>query len=803
MTRISRYLLREIWGPLALGFSVYTFILLVRVLFLSAEMIIRRGVPAPVVGELLLWNLPNIVVLTLPMSLLFGILTAVGRLASDSELIAIRASGLSLLKLYRPILVLSILFTLLNVGLMSYVLPWGNARLQQLRLEMMSQGVSRTVEPRIFYEDWQDKVLYVFDIDPATERWRGVFLAQSLPTSSEQEVIVADWGEVRVDAAGERVMLILGNAEDHKLDPLRPERYQRQRFADARQELDDAFTSRERAKISASKGVRELTLPELAAKAEDPSTSAEVRNLARVEMHKKFSIPFAAVVFGLFALPLGFNNRRGGKASGFALSIGVILVYYVLLNNGEEAARFGRFSPWVAMWLPNLMLGGIGFYLLIRRDQDRSLLFSPVDRWLRRDLWGALTGALGRIRRARRERQRAAASRAGGGSGGGLVKVLISRPRLTFPSVMDRYTLRAFGSVLLTVLVSIVAIYIIADLTQLIDEILKNHVSQDVVGQYYLYTSFQVFYDLAPIVVLVTTLITFSLLSRTNEVTAAKALGMSLYRLSLPVVVAAVLISAFSTYLESVVLPVTNQRAQKLEDKIRANPVPQTYSRPDRWLFGKGGFIYNFLTYDQATETLQRLQVFELDENHRLKSRLTAATARFDRSLHGGKGGWLFTDGWIRRFDSSDTGSSLRDPEYTRFAGPVEVDCKETPEFFVSELRRPEQMGYGELKRYIAELEASGQPVPQLQVDLQKKIAFPVTSLVMALVALPFAFRLGRQGALYGIGLSIVLGMVFFGVLALFTALGGAAVLPPTIAVWAPSVVFATLAVYLFLGVRS
>lgn len=799
MRRLNRYLLSEIWGPLALGFAVYTFILLVRVLFVSAEMIIRRGVPAPVVGELLLWNLPNIVVLTLPMSLLFGILTAVGRLASDSELIAIRSSGVSLLKLYRPILTLSVAFTLVNVFLMSYVLPWGNTALQQLRLEMMSQGVSRTVEPRIFYEDWQDKVLYVFDVDPVTDRWQGVFLAQSLPAATELQVIVADWGEVRVDAAGERVVLTLGNAEEHKLEPLRPERYQRQSFAEATYELDDAFTSRERARITASKGVRELTLPELAAKADDPGIPGEMRNLARVEIHKKFAIPFAAVVFGLFALPLGFNNRRGGKASGFALSIAVIMVYYVLLSNGEEAARYGKLAPWLAMWLPNLALAAVGVYLLIRRDQDKGLLPTRLDRWLRRDVWSAVARAFTRVQRARRERRRAAASRAGRRVGGGLVRLLITRPRLTFPSLMDRYTLRIFGSVLLTVLLSILAIYVIADLTQFIDEILKNHVAQDVVVQYYLYSTFQVFYDLAPIVVLVTTLITFSLLSRTNEVTAAKALGMSLYRLALPVVVAALLISAFSTYLESAVLPVTNQRAQMLEDKIRANPTPRTYSRPDRWLFGKGGYIYNFLTYDQATATLQRLQVFELGEDHRLKSRLAAATARFDRSLHGGRGGWLFTDGWIRRFDTAGNGEA----EYQRFAGPVEVDLTETQEFFVSELRRPEQMGYGELKRYIVELEASGQPAPQLKVDLQKKVAFPVTSLVMALVALPFAFRLGRQGALYGVGLSIALGMVFFGVLALFTELGRADVLPPTVAVWAPSAVFATLAVYLFLGVRS
>src|SRR5579859_3005127 len=133
--RLDRYILSEIIGPLGLGFLVYTFILLLRFLFQSAEMIIRRGLPISMVGKLLLVSLPNIVVLTLPMSLLFGVLIAIGRLSSDSELIAMRSSGVSLLTLFRPIFVLSAVFTFMNALLMIYVLPWGNHSLQQLRLD--------------------------------------------------------------------------------------------------------------------------------------------------------------------------------------------------------------------------------------------------------------------------------------------------------------------------------------------------------------------------------------------------------------------------------------------------------------------------------------------------------------------------------------------------------------------------------------------------------------------------------------------------------------------------------------------
>ena len=127
----------------------------------------------------------------------------------------------------------------------------------------------------------------------------------------------------------------------------------------------------------------------------------------------------------------------------------------------------------------------------------------------------------------------------------------------------------------------------------------------------------------------------------------------------------------------------------------------------------------------------------------------------------------------------------------------------ETPDYFDSEIRPPDQMRYGELKDYIEELKESGQPVPELQVELQNKIAFPIVSLIMALVALPFSFRLGRQGALYGIGISVVLGMVFMAIFAFFIKMGAAGALPPVVAVWSPGAVFALLSIYLFLGVRT
>ncbi len=796
--RLDRYILKEILGPLALGFLVYTFILLLRFLFQSAEMIIRRGLPWATVGELLLVTLPNIVVLTIPMSLLFGILIAVGRLASDSELIAIRASGVGLARLYRPILLLAATLTTINVVLMIYALPWGNHSLQQLRLEIFTRSVSQQVQPRVFSEDWEGKVLYVFESPPNESRWKGVFLAEASSAGEENQITTAEWGEVRVDQQGERVVLELTDATRQKVNLASPARYEISRNKRLEMILEDQFLTNQRAKWASSKGVRELTIRELERLGRDRSATDEQRNLARVEIHKKFSIPAACLAFAFIALPLGINNRRGGKGSGFAMSIAVLGLYYVLLFNGEEAARYGKIPGWAAMWSPNIILTIVGLFLLVRRNRDKGLLFSRIDRWIRRDVWGSIL----RLRALRHRpaaahspapeipSATAAVSRSGDERG---VVLRIPRVRLLFPNLLDRYVVRLFLVVLTIVSASGLSLYVIADLSERFDEILKNKIANDLVISYYKYMSLQIFYDIAPVIILVTTLMTFSLLSRTNEVTAAKALGVSLYRLALPVIVSALIVSSFCAYLETQVLPASNERVAQIRDRINGKDTVRTYRRADRqWLFGHGRFIYNYSYYDPKSQTLQRLHVFDFDPAHELVRRLYAENATYR-----GNGNWEFENGWSRTFDRSTV------TNFTRFRGRRTVAFPETPEYFDAEIRPPEQMAYGELRDYVAELQASGQAVPELKVQLYNKLAFPVISLIMAVVALPFAFRIGRQGTLYAIGLSIMLGIIFLAVFAFFKTLGEAGAIPAAAAVWSPSAIFALLSSYLFLGVRT
>ena len=789
MRTLYRYVLRELVGPFILGAAVFTFLLVIQLLYRLARMIIVNDVPVGQIGLLLLRSMPNILVLTIPMGLLFGILVGMGRLAADSELTAMRAAGVSMLQLYRPILRLSLTMTVITAVIYLFILPRANSAVQLQLLEIAARSPTKQVQARQFYEEWDGKILYVFDAPADEQRWYGVFLAEDLP-SGKTKVTTAESGELRLDVENDRLLLHLENAVVHEINLEQPGRYPTTEFASSTQVLENQFTARQREKFGFSKDARSMTITELLARRERARDAPLLRRTAEVELHKRLAIPAICLVFGLLALPLAASvGRSADRSSGFALSVGIIVLYWVLLANGEEAAVTGKWPIWISIWFANILLATVGLFLLWHRNQDRPL-FGALQRLnlpgAGRRLWAMTAG-----KRHQQESRRAARRARGDGSARA---VTVRLPRLTWnvPSIIDRYVLKSFFGVFALVQISLIAVFLVADLTEIMDEILENGIATEVVLDYYKYLSLQVFYDVAPIAVLLTTLITFGILSRNNEVTAAKALGISLYRLSVPAAVAAAGVTLAVFALQAAVLPASNQEVARLKDQIRGEKV-RTYRRADRnWLFGQGRYIYNYRAYDASSQALSNLQVFEFDEDSfALTRRLYSSRAEYVGAA------WIFDQGWTAQFDGGEVLS------FDRFDTPAIDAYPETPDYFESEFRLPRSMAYPELRDYILDIESSGRKVPEMRIELYRKIAFPTVCLVMALVALPFSFRLGKRGALYGAGLGVILGMVFFGVLAFSTTLGETGALPPKIAVWSPNIAFSLCAIYLFLGIET
>lgn len=773
MKILTRYILKEMIGPTLLGFGFYTFIILMKSLFDFAEMIIKRSLPLSTVLQLLGLSLPHIIVLTIPMSLLFGIMIAVGRLSADSEIIAMRSAGISMGFIYRPVFYFSMSIFLLNLYLMNVVLPRGNQALQSLRSELFTTYVEKEIKPRVFMDEYPDIVLYVNDADPQG-RWKGVFLSDVTETS-DQKIVVAKSGYLSMVGPKKEVWLDLQDAETHVFKPIKPERYDLNRNASQRFLLPDKYSTQDTSSQT-PRQLREMNVLELfeAAKVTRGVDPVDYR-LAQVEIHKKFAIPFACIAFGVVALPLGLTNRRGGKSSGFSLSILIILVYYVMINNGEDLARSGKVHPALAMWAANILLTAFGIYLLRRANADIGAGGHTLTQRIGRG-WKALT----RSRKPSGPDIRESPS-------------LLSRFDIPFPNILDRYILKEFLKILALVLVSTAVLFLIVDYTEIIEEVTTNRIPLSIVLSYYRYFVLQVLNYTLPLSVLLGTLITFGILSKNNEVTALKANGVSLYRVALPIVIVATGLSVFSYFLLDFVLPYSNQRVTELKSIIRGSRTPQSFSIQQRqWVFGKGRYLFNFLSYDREARSLSQVQVFEFDPvDFKLTRRVWAEEARFDGT------GWVFVEGWIRSF--LDDGSS----SYTPIVNPIRLHYPERPQYFEVEVKLPSQMTFAELRRYIQSLRSSGYSAEELSVKLYEKTSWPFITLVMALIALPFSFKIGKRGALYGIGIALFLAFTYWTIFGIFTKFGEVGNLPALLSAWSANILFALAAIYLFLRVET
>ena len=815
MKILTRYILTEMIGPTALGFGFYTFIILMRQLFDFAGMIIKRSLPASTVLELLWLSLPNIVVLTVPMSLLFGILIAVGRLSADSEIISMRALGISTRTIYRPVFLFSFVAFLLNFYLMNVLLPRGNTRLQALKSEIYTASIEKELRPRVFYDEYANVMIYVNDIEPRTGRWKGVFVADSRTDEAQQQavtpaqavqaardvenspfsaqrssqkIIVAEGGSLSI-LPSKQVWMNLSTAENHLWDPRRPDRYDLTSNNFQRMRLPDRSGSD--TPTTYIRSFREMNLRELMTQASVARTAMERTrqrgapydlrenyNLAHVEIHKKFAIPCACLVFGVLGLPLGITNRRGGKSSGFSLSVVIILVYYIMLNNGEQLAATGKLQPWIAMWTPNILLLAMGIYLLGRANREAGTRRAGI-------LQTMVTGAVALFARKRTAPVENATPEMD-------EPEVLRRLDITFPNLLDRYILREFLKILALVLISVAVLAIVVDYTQISGDVQANRIAFHTLFAYYRFMLFQILNWTLPISVLVATLITFGLFSKNNEVTAFKSGGVSLYRVAMPIISIAVAMSVLSYLMLDYVLPYSNQRVDELRKKIKGQRTVAAQNQQKLWFLGKGRYIINFLSYDRSARQLSQVQVFEFHPTKfRLTRRVYAESAKWDGQ------GWVFDRGWVRSFGDN------KSVVYTAITMPIRLFYRERPEDFATEIKSPDQMTFAQLRRYIDTIRKSGYAAEELTVKLYEKTSWPFISVVMALIALPFAFRTGKRGALYGIGIALVVGIIYWMIFAVFTKFGEVGNLPPLLSAWSANVLFAIAAMYLFLHVET
>lgn len=770
MTRIlDRYVFREVIPSFLLGIFVFTFVILLNEILRFAQRLVSQSASFSDTLGILLNLLPSVLCLTIPMGFLLGVLIALGRLAADSEIIAMRASGVSLYRLLSPILFAAALAWGATSYLIVDVLPDSNQRVRQLFFKVLTSHAGTEVRPRVFYDRLFPNLMFlVLDTPTDVDYWENVILAD-LSDPRSPRLTFANQGRLLIDPEERTVTFYLKDAELHQVSHRRPAEYQRQLSKEIFLPLPtDTFFPPE--DLNVPRGARELSLGQLREKYVETQEPVYL-----TEIHKKFSIPFACFVFGVLGLALGVRNRRDGRSWGFIVSLAVIFIYYILIDIGENMAISGRLSPFLGMWAPNIILGTGALALLVRAARESRGGFPGID-----TLWPALGSKLGAWRRSRKRPP----SRT-------VILLRVPRVAIRFPNTLDRYVGREFTRFFVLILLALVNVYVLGLLIDVIADAFENNIQGKVVFQYLAFAQPQIFFHMLPLSTLMATLVCFAILTKTSELTAAKAGGISLYRLAVPVVLMGVIVSAGCFALQEYLLPFANRRAAELRDEIKKSPV-QTYNVMNRkWMMGEKPILYNYAYYDPISKKFSGLAVYKYETDpFDITERLYAQEATWEADI----GAWVFSKGWKRNFDQGR--------QIERFQ-TLDVYDMEPPSYFVKEQKRSDQMTYLELSKYVEDLKQAGYDVVPLEVARQAKFSFPLAAMVTVLIGVPFSFAPGKKGAIYGLGIAIALGLAYYVTTRIFAFMGETAMLPPMLAAWAPNVLFSIAALYGLFNVRT
>jgi len=765
---IERYFIRAIVPYTAASLVLLTSILFVQQSGRYFETILHGVMPAGFVYALALALLPTVLVFTIPMGVLSGTIIGLGRMGSDSELVAMRAAGIGTWRMLWPILGLGLIATAATLELNLQEAPRAQEQLRLVALRTALYKLDSPVEPRAFTSDIPGYVIYVRDGDRARGEWGRVFIRSTEPDRSTR-LITARKG--RIDSSEEKSELVLQDAVQTKLPS--PEAHDQSYVVERLAQLRIAFNTGRSDLLAKMRKTQsnpdEMQWSELRKFAAESNT--EDKREATMVLNKRLALSLSPFVFSLLAAALALRMRRGSRGSGVLVSLVVMIFYYLLTLAGDQMARAGSLPSIVGPWSATVLTLGFALTVLARRRPHLRLSF-------KRPMTGThVTKTLVPTERGRWS--------------SGL------NPRhwlITFPTLLDLNITRMMGFSFLFAFVALVGVFNVFTVFELWRFIAANNASTKLVAQYLFYLFPLVSVELFPGSVLVAALMTYALVARRKEAVAWWASGQSVYRLMMPGLVFAISVAAGSWLIQERVMPQANVKQDSLRLRIRGirgNIAQAATGSQLRWLVSTdGGRIYSY-EFDDRRQVLLQPEIYDFDAQQIELKRLTK----------GEEGKWLPTNEleishaqWI---NLDDTRVIRQSAEQLKIGG---VD---PPSVFRPTVDRPSQLSADRLHGYIKTLKARGADTATLAVALQKKYAGPFSVIVMSLIGMPLAISLGRKSTVVALCSAVVVSLAFWLITQGFQQLGEHALLPPAVAAWTPIVIFAGGGLYVISRVRT
>ncbi|PYT39611.1 MAG: LPS export ABC transporter permease LptF, partial [Acidobacteria bacterium] len=579
MRILDRYIVREVFRHAFLGLIVFTFVFFVPQLVRLMELFVRHSGSGVQVLTLFVCIFPAVFVFTVPMATLIGVLLGLGRMSADSEIIALTALGIGRRRILLPVGVLALTGAVVTLAMTTWLGPLALRTFRSLQADLVTSQISFALQPRVFDERFPRMVLYVNDVTAAGTQWHGVFLAQtggeggSQLTLAEKAIVIAEPKQGKLE-------LHLQGGTTHEFSREDADHYSVTAFGQSDWPIEFSGL--------AAAPPRQLNNPERSV-SELWNDNGPGWREARVELHRRFAFPIACFAFALIAVPLGAQPRRGGRAAGALLAVILIASYYLLTVTGANLARQGALTPGAGTWAANVIVFLLGLVLLPRMEQFRG-----ENRWLRPINY---LKSRKRLLRRRRALARAKAATANGVNGEHPAQEVLSRSSGSFPQLIDIYVLRRFLYYFVLLMGAFVFLFETFTFFELLDDIARHRVPFLIVVDYFRYLAPYLLYQLAPLGALVAVLVTLGIMSKNNEIVAIKASGISMYRLAVPLLLAGLTLALAMIGLDDTYLPYANQRQDALHNLIKGRP-PQTYTHPQRWIFGESSKIYNYDLFD-------------------------------------------------------------------------------------------------------------------------------------------------------------------------------------------------------------
>lgn len=765
MKILDRYILREI-GPaflISLGFIVL--VMLINELFYLAELFLTREVPIKIILRVLFFLLPSILALALPLAFMAGVLGGLGRLAGDRETEALRLLGISPVRALKPVWLLGSFLFLVCLGFTFYLTPAANYRWLQTMVNSVLSEVRLELEPGRFVESLPGKVLYLESM--GTDRqWHNILMYQRDETG-RIEIISAREARLNLQPDKGEAWILLEKGRGYRLLPEDPDSLNLVEFERSQQPLDlkGLRPNFSLEKKSREKNIKELWLDR---KRLSGQNNPESRLLA-LELHKRLSLPATCLLFVFLGVGLGWRRWPGGKLGGYGLSLLVILAYYFLLVAGEQKALQGSLAPWLAMWLPNLLILGVGLYFffqVLRKDRPgESLSLAQIKK------------ALSRLSHKKDFFRTRAVNTATG--------------RGFFPSLVDGYLFSRFFRLLMQLFLAL--LLVMASVTFLLRlELIRG-------GDKTMKALLAFIWFKVPEFILFSLLLaipaavglSLGLLHRRKEMLALISSGLSYWRVVRSLLIFGLLLAPLIFIWQDRVLSRSNFRAEELWARLSDRPV-RTFSYLNRyWLRSRAdGRFYHYDLLRPEGRLLSRLLILEeAIEGPGFRKMVYAGEAlvQGDRLI--------LKEGWERSFFGQKS-------ELNRFSQTT-LNLTGAEEYFFKEWKEPATMKVSELRQYARELEDAGLPGNRFSLEAWFRLAFSLSGLVLVLLACALAGLLGPRGFLWPLAASLVGVFLYWQGLAIFRSLGLAGLLGNFLAAWSGPMVFLLLGTYLLLRVRT